>query len=114
MRAEDNKGSGMSLSEDELDATRRFGNRALIAEKTRTLDTLNWLETIWQDLRYAWRVMRKNRGFRAMAFVIVAVGFGARTTLFSITGPSLHKPLHPVNDTTILIRTIVPHTKLHV
>ena len=114
MRAEDNKESGMSPSEAQLDATRRFGNRALIAEKTRTLDTLNWLETIWQDLRYAWRVMRKNRGFSAMAIVIVAVGIGASTTLFSITDTSLRQALNPVDDRWILMRAFFPQRNLHV
>src|SRR5258708_22987993 len=79
MRAADNKESGMSPSEAQLDATRRFGNRACIAQRTRTLDTLNWLQTVWQGLRYAWRLIRKHLGFRALASVIRAVGIPART-----------------------------------
>ena len=114
MRAEDSTEAGMSSDEARLEAARRFGNRALIAERTRTLDTLNWLETIWQDLRYAWRVMRKNPGFSAMAIVIVAVGIGASTTLFSVTDTALRRGLYPVSDRWFMMRAFFPERNLRV
>src|SRR5215467_5476138 len=98
MRAEDNLAEGMTEEEAHSDAMRRFGNRALLAETARRVDTLEWLETVWQDVRYGLRQMRKNPGFSVMAVLIVTIGVGASTTLFSITDTVLRKGIYPTND----------------
>jgi putative ABC transport system permease protein len=109
MRAEDNVADGMSEEDARYDAVRRFGNPALIKEATRAENVLGWLESLWQDLRYALRVMRKKPGFSLMAIVIVAVGIGAGTTLFSITDTALRNGLFgPISDRWILMRAYFP------
>jgi putative ABC transport system permease protein len=109
MRAEDNVAEGMAEEDARHDAMRRFGNPALIEEATRAEHIVGWLETLWQDLRYALRVMSKKPGFSAMAILIVALGIGAGTTLFSITDTALRTGLFgPISDRWVLLRAFFP------
>src|ERR1051325_4615928 len=91
MRAQHNMADGMPEEEARLKARRQLGNPALLMEQMRRQDTLQGLESVWQDVRYGLRQMRKSPGFSVMAVLIVTIGVGASTTLFSVTDTVLRK-----------------------
>lgn len=57
----------------------------------------------WQDVRYGWRVLRKQPGFSLVAVLTTALAVGATTTLFSVADGVLARPL-PFPDADRLVR----------
>lgn len=54
------------------------------------------MENLWQDLRYAVRMLRKNPGFGAVVVLTLALGIGVNTAIFTLCDLSF-RPL-PVRD----------------
>ena len=75
---------GMTLDQARIAARRRFGGAQQIKEECRERRGLGLLDSLIQDLRYAVRQMRRNRGFTAASVLTLGIGIGASTTVFSV------------------------------
>ena len=101
--AERFQAQGMSREEAAAAARRQFGNTTLLQEDHRELQTFPWIEAMWQDLRFAARMLRKNPGFTAVVVLSLALGIGANTAIFSIINSVILEPL-PFPDADQLVR----------
>src|SRR6185369_6243551 len=66
------------------------------------------LASLAQDLRYALRQLRRNRGFAAIAILTLELGSGATTAIFTVVSGVLLKPLaytHPESLVTLHVQT---------
>lgn len=90
---EENINRGMSREEARRQALVRFGGVEQAKQQHREARGLPALEILWQDLRYAVRILRRDRSFALLAIVILAFGTGGTTAMFSIIHAVLLKPL---------------------
>jgi predicted permease len=84
---------GMSRQEAEHAARRAFGNATLMEERGREAWQWPRLESIWADVKFALRQMRKSPAFTATAILTLALGIGANTGIFTLTHALLLKSL---------------------
>ncbi|HLN97218.1 MAG TPA: ABC transporter permease [Pyrinomonadaceae bacterium] len=54
------------------------------------------IDSVWKDVRYSWRSLLKRPAFTVVALVILALGIGANTAIFTLINAVVLKPL-PVN-----------------
>jgi predicted permease len=101
---------GWSPEAARLEAERRFGSldeerqrfAASSHRRERRMRFRDWLDTVGQDVRYAFRTLRRDAGFAVFALLIVGLGVGASATVFSLVDGVLLRPM-PFRDAARLV-----------
>ncbi len=98
---------GVDSTEARRQAALMFGNRTQIGERSHDIRLWTALEITLQDLRYAWRGLRRSPAMAATAILSLALAIGANTAIYSILDAAMLRPL-PVRQPDRLIRLASP------
>src|SRR5436190_1181929 len=93
---------GMSVPDARAAAHRKFGNMTQKSEEARSTWIARRMSDLAQDLRHAYRGMRRDAGFTTFVILIAGLGIGASSTVFSVVNALLLRPL-PLRDAEHLV-----------
>ena len=99
---EENMRRGMSVEEARRQALIRFGGIEQAKERHREARGLPALDVLWQDLRFAFRTLRRDTSFAMVAVFILILGIGTNIVVFSVVNTILLRPL-PFRDSRRLV-----------
>lgn len=93
LEAEEQRENGLSPEEARYAAKRVLGNAMLVKELVRATWGWSWLEESKQDLTYAVRTFARTPGFTVVVILMLALGIGVTTAMFSVVDAVFLNPL---------------------
>jgi predicted permease len=103
--------SGMTAADATRSARIEVGGIEQVKENVREVRTGALIEQVFQDSRYAVRILRKNPGFTSIVLVTLALGIGVNTAIFSLVDGILLRPL-PYKQPERLVRVVQSQRQL--
>ena len=89
--------AGMPREQAERAAKLRLGTVSSVKERCREQNKTFTVESVMQDLKFAWRSFAAQRGFTAVVLATLALGIGANTAVVSVLNAVMLRPL-PVHE----------------
>lgn len=109
METEHRARHGSSRDEARRAALRDFGAVSRVMEEVHDARGITFWDTLRQDLKFGWRTLRRSPGYTTAAVLILALGIGVNTTMFSVISGVLLKPLpFPDGDELVLVQQSAP------
>jgi len=101
---------GMSPEDAAIAARRQFGNVTKLEEDRHELQTVRWAETLWRDVRFGARQLRRTPLFTITAVLSLALGIGANTAVFTLLDQLVLRLLPVAQpERLVMIWTTGPH-----
>src|SRR5262249_44312901 len=91
--AEANRGAGLPPEEALRAARLAVGGVEALREESRASRPGEWIRELWRDAKFAIRTMRGSLGSTMSAVLMLALGIGAATSIFSLVDAALLRPL---------------------
>jgi putative ABC transport system permease protein len=109
MATEEKMKHGMGRKEAARAVRLERGNLEVTKEIVRSGGWESVVDTLWRDVRFGARTLRKSPGFAAVSILTLALGIGATTTIFSMVNGVLLKPLvYRQPNQLYLVQEIIP------
>ena len=108
---DENIRAGVSSHKAQRVARMELGGSGQVKERVREERLGNSRHSLMSDVRFGFRQLYKNPAFTAVAILVIAVGIGANTAMFSIVNAVLLQPLpFPDPDRLVVLSELLPNT----
>ena len=106
MKQDELEASGVAPAHARSSSTRALGNVTLMREEARSVWIARWIEQTWQDTRYAFATFKRQPMFGIGTIVMLGVGLGLVTAVFTVADASMFRPWQvPDPETLFYVRS---------
>lgn len=106
MKQDELEASGVAPSDARARSVRTLGNVTYMREEARSVWIARWLDTTWQDVRYALVTFRRQPVFCLGTILMLGLGLGLVTTVFTVADASFFRPWRvPDPETLLFVRS---------